>query len=135
MPHPLALQLRFTRSEFQRGLAGLTNDDARRRFMPMNCISWYVGHLANQEQAYWVFLAQEKVVVKGLNDLVGFGNSQSGRFQNFPRNLHLFQRRKRSAAGKDGANLLFQFRSSVRVQGFPPISGLLPQHHILCLWC
>ena len=46
MPHPLILQLRFTRNEFQRGLAGLGDDDARRRFQPMNCISWNVGHLA-----------------------------------------------------------------------------------------
>ena len=39
----------------------------------MNCISWMIGHLANQEHFYWVYLAQEKNVVSGLNDLVGFG--------------------------------------------------------------
>ncbi|MEP7293389.1 MAG: DinB family protein, partial [Chloroflexota bacterium] len=54
MPHPLIEQLRFTRSEFQRALAGVTDEDARRRFMPMNSISWIIGHLANQEQRYWL---------------------------------------------------------------------------------
>jgi hypothetical protein len=43
----------------------------------MNCISWFVGHLANQEQAYWVFVAQGRVVVPGLNDLVGSGKPAS----------------------------------------------------------
>src|SRR5690349_11770695 len=52
MPHPLVDQLRFARSEFQRALEGLTDEDARRRFMPMNCISWNIGHLAWQEQRY-----------------------------------------------------------------------------------
>jgi DinB superfamily len=54
MPHPLVLQLRFTRREFQRALAGLSDEDARRRAMAMNCISWNIGHLAWQEQRYWL---------------------------------------------------------------------------------
>jgi hypothetical protein len=54
MPHPLVLQLRFSRHEFQRALAGLSDEDARRRVMPMNCISWNIGHLAWQEQRYWL---------------------------------------------------------------------------------
>ena len=73
MPHPLVTQLRFARSEFQRCLEGLSDEDARTRLDPMNCISWMIGHLANQEHFYWVYLAQEKNVVSGLNDLVGFG--------------------------------------------------------------
>ena len=73
MAHPLITQLRFARSEFIRCLDGVSEADATRRLLPMNCISWYVGHLANQEQAYWVFIAQDKIVVPGLNDLVGFG--------------------------------------------------------------
>ena len=40
MPHPLVTQLRFTRDEFVRGLQGLTDDEARRRFQAMNSISW-----------------------------------------------------------------------------------------------
>ena len=54
MPHPLVDQLRFTRSEFIRGIRGVTDDDARRRIGPMNSISWNVGHLAWQEQQYFV---------------------------------------------------------------------------------
>ena len=63
MPHPLVDQLRFTRSEFQRALAGVSDEEARRRFMPMNCISWIVGHLASQEQRYWLTFAQGKDLV------------------------------------------------------------------------
>src|SRR5438105_8640056 len=37
MTHPLVQQLRFTRSEFKRGLDGVTDAEARQRFMPMNC--------------------------------------------------------------------------------------------------
>ncbi len=68
MPHPLVDQLRFARSEFRRNLAGLTDDEARRRFMPMNCISWNVGHLAWQEQRYWLHFAQDRLVVPNIND-------------------------------------------------------------------
>lgn len=47
-------QLRFTRSEFMRGIRGLNEADARRRIEPLNSISWNVGHLAWQEQQYFV---------------------------------------------------------------------------------
>lgn len=75
--HPLVTQLRFARSELARCLEGITTDDAVKRMLPMNCISWIVGHLANQEQAYWILIAQDKIVVAGLNDLVGFGKPAS----------------------------------------------------------
>jgi hypothetical protein len=75
--HPLVTQLRFTRTEFIRCLKDVSSEDGVRRIMPMNCISWIVGHLANQEQAYWVLLAQERMVVPGLNDLVGSGKPAS----------------------------------------------------------
>lgn len=59
MTHPLVKQQRFARSEFRRGLKGLTDEEAR--FRPpksdgskMNCISWAVGHLANQEARYFI---------------------------------------------------------------------------------
>jgi uncharacterized damage-inducible protein DinB len=45
--------------------------------MPMNSISWILGHLANQEQAYWVLLAQERTILPDLNDLVGSGKPAS----------------------------------------------------------
>lgn len=58
MPHPLVVQLRFTRGEFQRALKGVTAEEAVQHFGPMNCISWIVGHLAWQEQLYWLTQAQ-----------------------------------------------------------------------------
>ena len=42
MVHPLVEQLRFARSEFRRGLEGVTAEEAKRRFLPMNCIAWNV---------------------------------------------------------------------------------------------
>ena len=77
MTHPLVTQLRFARSELVRALEGLTDEEARRRFESMNCISWMIGHLANQENSYWVFLARREVLVPGLRDLVGYGKPAS----------------------------------------------------------
>ena len=57
-PHPLVKQLRFTRSEFKRSLGRLTEEDATRRILPMNCISWNVGHLAWHEQQYFLTYGQ-----------------------------------------------------------------------------
>jgi DinB superfamily len=53
MAHPRVEQLRFARSEWQRGLEGLSDGDARKRLMPMNSISWMVGHLAWHERRVW----------------------------------------------------------------------------------
>ncbi len=73
MAHPLVEQLRFTRGEFKRGLEGVTEEEARRRFVPMNCISWNVGHLAWQEQRYWLTHMQGgKILVPKLNELVAY---------------------------------------------------------------
>ncbi len=77
MPHPLVTQLRFARSEFQRCLEGLSDEDACRRLGPMNCISWMIGHLANQEHFYWVFLAQGQNIAGDLYKLVGTGRPAS----------------------------------------------------------
>jgi hypothetical protein len=76
-PHLLVTQLRFARSEFARGLEGVTDEDARKRLLPMNCISWMVGHLANQEHRYWVLFAQGKDIAPGLVERVGFGKPAS----------------------------------------------------------
>jgi len=75
--HPLVTQLRFARSEFARCLEGVSPEDAVRRLMPMNSISWIVGHLANQEHRYWVLWAQGRDLAPGLNDRVGFGKPAS----------------------------------------------------------
>lgn len=75
--HPLATQLRFARSEFARGLDGVSAADSVRRVRPMNCLSWMVGHLTNQEHRYWVRLAQQQDLAPGLNALVGYGRPAS----------------------------------------------------------
>ncbi len=77
MAHPLVVQLRFTRSEFLRGLEGITDEEARRRFMPMNCISWIIGHLAWQEQRYWLTRAQGQTPFPELNSLTANGKPAS----------------------------------------------------------
>jgi len=75
--HPLVAQLRFARSEFQRCLDGVSAEDAIRRLEPMNCISWIVGHLANQEHRYWVIWAQGENLAPELQALVGYGQPAS----------------------------------------------------------
>ena len=77
MTHPLVTQLRFARRELLRGLEGLSAEEAQHRFLPMNCISWMVGHLADQEHRYWLGLAQAKNIAPDLNDLVGYGKPAS----------------------------------------------------------
>lgn len=73
MIHPLVLQLRFARSEFQRALEGVTESEAAQRFLPMNCISWNVGHLAWQEQRYWLDRAQGKILMPEINAQFAYG--------------------------------------------------------------
>jgi DinB superfamily len=57
-PHPLVQQLRFTRAEFLRGVRGVSDHDGAIRLGPMNCLAWNVGHLAWQEQRYFLTRAQ-----------------------------------------------------------------------------
>lgn len=75
--HPLVLQLRFVRSEWLRTLDGVGDEDARRRLLPMNSIGWIVGHLAWQEQRYWLTLTQGQTPLPQLNALVGYGRPAS----------------------------------------------------------
>ena len=75
--HPLVDQLRFARSEFVRCLEGVSEQDARHRFEPMNSISWIVGHLASQEHTYWVLWAQGENLAPDLHKLVGWGRPPS----------------------------------------------------------
>jgi hypothetical protein len=77
MAHPLITQLRFARSEFVRCLEGVTDEDARRRLEPANCISWIIGHLAAQEHKYWIMYAQDKELVPGLQEAMGYGCAPS----------------------------------------------------------
>ena len=73
MAHLLVSQLRFGRSEFKRALESVNAEDAARSLGSMNCISWMVGHLANQEQRYWLYRTQNILLYPDLNDQVGYG--------------------------------------------------------------
>jgi hypothetical protein len=77
MAHPLVVQLRFTRSEFVRCLDGLFEGDGIIRLKPMNSVSWMVGHLANQENWYWVRQAQGIKLAPELDELVGYDQPAS----------------------------------------------------------
>lgn len=58
MPHPLILQLRFTRREFARGVKGVTAEEAVQRPHGLNAIGWAVAHLTWQEQKYFLHYGQ-----------------------------------------------------------------------------
>jgi uncharacterized damage-inducible protein DinB len=77
MTHPFVTQLRFARSELVRCLEGVSEEDARRRFKPMNCISWIIGHLASQENIYWMLRAQGQNLAPDLYQRVGWGQPAS----------------------------------------------------------
>jgi uncharacterized damage-inducible protein DinB len=51
----------------------VSDEDARRRFLPMNCLSWNVGHLAAQEQRYWLSLAQGQVLLPEIDRAFRYG--------------------------------------------------------------
>ncbi|HJO63064.1 MAG TPA: hypothetical protein QF571_09630 [Desulfobacterales bacterium] len=71
----MVTQLRFARTEFMRCLEGVFAEDASRRLLPMNCISWIVGHLAYQEHLYWVVRAQGRDLAPDLEHQVGWGQT------------------------------------------------------------
>ena len=73
MIHPLVEQLRFTRSEFLRGLDGTPPEIAVVRSGRMNSIGWIVGHMAWHEQLYWLTRMQGSTPVPILDDLVATG--------------------------------------------------------------
>jgi hypothetical protein len=75
--HPLVEQLRFTRSEWLRGLEGVSEADAVHHFGPMNCISWTVGHLTWQEQRYFLQRSQGKIPFPELNIIFAYGSVMS----------------------------------------------------------
>jgi hypothetical protein len=77
MAHFLVDQLRFTRGEFTRSFAGVSEEDAIRRLLPMNSISWLVAHLACQEHYYWVACAQGKMILPEIIFRCGYGTPAS----------------------------------------------------------
>jgi hypothetical protein len=77
MTHLLVSQLFFARSEFERCLEGVTEEEGIHRIEPMNSISWMIGHLASQENFFWVRVGQGIIFERGLVELVGTGRPAS----------------------------------------------------------
>ena len=77
MAHPLIDQFRFTRSEWLRGLEGITEEEGAKHFGQMNCISWTVGHLAWHEQRFWLDRAQGQIPFPKLNEVCANGAPMS----------------------------------------------------------
>lgn len=77
MAHPLVDQVGFTRAEWLRGLERISDKDGARHFGPMNCIAWTVGHLAWQEQRYFLQRAQGRVLFPELNVVYAYGAPMS----------------------------------------------------------
>ncbi|MEW5941029.1 MAG: DinB family protein [Chloroflexota bacterium] len=77
MTHPLVDQFRFTRSEWLRGLEGVTEEDGARHFGQMNCISWIVGHLAWHEQRTFLQRPQNIILFPHLNEIFAVGAPMS----------------------------------------------------------
>jgi hypothetical protein len=75
--HPLVDQLRFTRSEFLRAVRGVGAEEARRRFLPMNCLSWNVGHLAWQEQRYFLWFPRGELLYPEIARDFAYGAAAS----------------------------------------------------------
>jgi hypothetical protein len=77
MVHPLVDQLRFTREEWLRALRGVPEEDGLRRLEPINSIGWIVGHLAWQEQRYFVARAQGRLPLPILDEVAASGGPPS----------------------------------------------------------
>ena len=58
--HTLVQMYLLARREFERNLQGLTDEDARKRIEPMNCTSWIIAHVANQQHTFFVDWPQGK---------------------------------------------------------------------------
>jgi uncharacterized damage-inducible protein DinB len=77
MPPYLVTELVFARSKFVECFTGLSAEDALRKVEPLNSLSWIVGHLATQEHAYWVMIAQGQNLYPDLYKSVGSGQPAS----------------------------------------------------------
>lgn len=71
--HPLVDQLRFTRKEFMRAIRGVSAEDAVKRILPMNSLSWNVGHLAWQEQRYFLHFGQGTTLYPDIAEEFAYG--------------------------------------------------------------
>jgi hypothetical protein len=75
--HLVVDQLRFARSEWLRGLRGVSEEDGSRHFGRMNSIGWIVGHLAWQEQRYLLWRPRDIVLYPEIQTDFAFGAPMS----------------------------------------------------------
>jgi len=73
----LVEQLHFARSEFRRGLIDVSDEDGAVRIGPCNSISWMVGHLAWQEERYWLRRARGVTLLPRLSEEFAYGKPPS----------------------------------------------------------
>jgi uncharacterized damage-inducible protein DinB len=60
-----------------RAVKGISDTDARKRFMPMNSLSWNIGHLAWQEQQYFLHYGQGHTLLPQIAKQFANGASAS----------------------------------------------------------
>jgi len=77
MAHPVVEQLRFTRGEWRRGLAGVSEEDGAQHCGQMNSIGWIVGHLTWQEQRYFLDRAQGLMPFPDIQKQFAYGSPMS----------------------------------------------------------
>lgn len=70
--HHLVRYLQHVRRELRRAVDGMTVADLERRVGGINSVAWMVGHLAWQEQGYWLTSRGEPAVA----DLHAFGHAR-----------------------------------------------------------
>jgi hypothetical protein len=56
-----------------RSVKGVTGEDACKRLLPMNCLSWNVGHLAWQEQRYFLYYGQGELLLPEIDKAFAYG--------------------------------------------------------------
>ncbi len=66
MAHHLVRYVWHVRRELERSLENISEADLNREVGGLNSIAWMIGHLAMQEQAYWLFFRGEELVEKNL---------------------------------------------------------------------
>jgi len=76
-PLPIVEQLRFTRGEWLRALAGVRPSDATVHHRQMNSIGWIVGHLAWQEQRYLLLRPQGLMLREDIQQAFTTGGPMS----------------------------------------------------------
>jgi len=77
MTHLLVDQFSFTRSEWLRGLEGVSEEEGACHFGQMNSISWIVGHLAWHEQRTFLQRPQNIILFPDLNELFAYAAPMS----------------------------------------------------------